>query len=582
MISLTLLLPILVIAALAVPRASIRAGACSAAPLAVAPAIVLTVSTPTAALDLPWLLMGTSLQMDDIARPLLFVAAVLYGAALIAVAWTRRRAPALTAFLLASYVGTAGAYLAADAVVFYLAFAVMSFSAAGLVIHHRTPQAHRATAVYLVMTVLSETALLGALLLVVGAGGALLADAHSAVAAADQPGLIVGLLIFGFGVKAGLVPLHLWLPLAHPAAPPAASAVLSGVMVKVGVVGWLRFLPPADSVSAFAWILLVLALAGAFLPVAAGLLQDDPKVILAYSTISQLGFITAVLAAGVLAPGIHPATTSAVALYAVHHGLVKGALFIGVPVVKKHGRGALSAVTLLGMTWAGLALAGAPWTSGAFAKYDAKYAVEDVHLGVAGLADLLPLVATGSTLLLLRLAWVMWHGERSAGRADAQFGAWLVLCVLGLTVPWWIGASWLGLSAPQWTSATLWDMAWPILLALAAGVPVWLLASRGRLPAAWPASDGSVIPPGDAVVLAESAVGAARKYGGAGLKLVHDRTGRVADGWDRGWAAAAALTRQGVEAVETRARVWTLTGIAVLTLLAVLLLPLLVNGGGAQ
>ena len=154
---------LIMIAALAVPRASIRTGACAAAPLAVAPAIVLTVSTPTAALDLPWLLMGTSLQMDDIARPLLFVAAVLYGAALIAVAWTRRRAPALTAFLLASYVGTAGAYLAADAVVFYLAFAVMSFSAAGLVIHHRTPHAHRATAVYLAMTVLSETALLGAL-----------------------------------------------------------------------------------------------------------------------------------------------------------------------------------------------------------------------------------------------------------------------------------------------------------------------------------------------------------------------------------------------------------------------------------
>lgn len=578
MIAATLLAPVLLMVMLAVPRASIRGVAGVLAPLAVAPALLLASARPNAEWEVPGLLFGTHFFLDEVARPLLFVAALLYGVVLIA----RVREPVLVAFMLASYLGTIGAYLAADTVTFYLAFAVMSFSAAGLVVHYRTPQAYRATVIYLVMTVLSETALLGGFLLVVDAGGALIVDAPSAIAVSEQSGLIYALLLFGFGVKAGLVPLHVWLPLAHPAAPPAASAVLSGVMVKVGILGWLRFLPTENDLSPFAWILLVLALVGCFFPALAGLVQDDPKVILAYSTISQLGFLSVVLAAGLLHPGISGATASAVVLYAVHHGLAKGALFLGVPVVKKHGRGALGVITLLGMAGAGLSLAGAPGTSGAFAKYDAKYAVEDVSLGPFGLAELLPLVATGSTLLLLRLAWVMWRGERAAERADGQFGAWLLLCVLGLGVPWWVGSSWLGLSVPEWTPSTLWDMVWPILLAVLFAVPVGWSAARGHLPASWPATDGSAIPPGDVVVLAEAAVGLAHRRGGAGLAGVHLGMRSIADTWDRSLARVGRLARQGVEVVEVRARVWTLTGMAVLLLLAVLLLALFFTGGGGS
>ena len=94
--------------------------------------------------------------------------------------------------------------------------------------------------------------------------------------------LTVVLLFIGFGVKAGLVPLHVWLPLAHPAAPPAASAVLSGAMVKAGLVGWLRFLPLGQherGLEVLGWVLMALALIGAFLAVVVGVLQDDPKVV---------------------------------------------------------------------------------------------------------------------------------------------------------------------------------------------------------------------------------------------------------------------------------------------------------------
>src|SRR5699024_2367349 len=150
--------------------------------------------------------------------------------------------------------------------------------------------------------------------------------------------------LVGFGVKAGTVPLHVWLPLAHPAAPPAASAVLSGAMVKAGLVGWLRLLPSGpdqtgltdgaipQTVAIFGWVLLVSALAGGFASAVLGVLQNDPKVVLAYSTISQMGFTTAVVAVGLIEPEFGDVTAAAAVLYAVHHGLAKGALFLGVPV----------------------------------------------------------------------------------------------------------------------------------------------------------------------------------------------------------------------------------------------------------
>ncbi|OXS82829.1 proton-conducting transporter transmembrane domain-containing protein [Kocuria marina] len=88
------------------------------------------------------------------------------------------------------------------------------------------------------------------------------------------------LLFIGFRGKAGLVPLYVWLPLAHPAAPPAASAVLSGAMVKAGLVGWLRLLPLGQherGLEVLGWVLLALALIGAFLAVVVGVPQETPR-----------------------------------------------------------------------------------------------------------------------------------------------------------------------------------------------------------------------------------------------------------------------------------------------------------------
>src|SRR5699024_9303230 len=296
-------------------RDKTRRGIAIFAPLAVLPSVAAAIAGPGTELEVPWFLFGVTFAVDNISRGLLLIGALLYGAALMSISWAKLRDSekafgTLSAFLLASYTGNIGVYLAADAVSFYLSFAIMSFSAVGLVVHYRTKDSYRATGIYLVMTVISETALLAGLLFTVHACGNLLSDAPDAVLTSERTGLILTLLLIGFGVKAGTAPLHVWLPLAHPAAPPAASAVLSGAMVKAGMVGFLRFFPlqtddpavadTAATLEIFGWVLMAVSLVGAFAAALIGVLQTDGKVVLAYSTISQMGFIGALIAAGLI------------------------------------------------------------------------------------------------------------------------------------------------------------------------------------------------------------------------------------------------------------------------------------------
>lgn len=478
-----------------------------AAPLTVLPALVITVlpgAQDQPSLTVEWLMLGTHLQMDTAARSLLLVTALLYGAAFVAVDWTptgRRRE--LTAFLLLCYIGNIGVYLAADTVTFYLSYAVMSFAGYGLVVNSRTDAARRAGRVYIVLTVLSEGAVLAALLLTTSGGGVMVRDVPSAVADSPYTALIVVLVMFGFGVKAGLLPVHVWLPLAHPAAPPAASAVLSGAMVKAGVMGWLRFLPLGEaSLHIVGTTLVVLGLAGSVLAVVVGTLQNDPKTVLAYSTISQMGFLAALAGVATAEPELATACFSAAVAYAVHHGLAKGTLFLGVPVWKHHAVGARRWPVIVGLVGAGLAVAGAPLSSGAVGKYAAKNAVDGHEVLGLDLTMLLPFVATCSTLLLLRFgALLVAEPAAARGRGDAELGGWLLLVASGIVVPWAITAVWLPASdVPGLDAVTFWEAAWPIGLGVGIAALAVMVARWNRMPARVRRADGTLIPPGDLVV----------------------------------------------------------------------------------
>lgn len=541
--------------------------------LAAVPAGVLALLGDDGVHRADWFLLGSSVRLDDLGRPLVGLAAVLYGLALAFVPRAKTRRPeVLTAFLLVCLVGNVGVFVADDVVTFYLCFTLVSFVGYAAVIHTGTSFSRRAGNVYLVLTVLGEAAVLGALLLVSAAGATRVADVPAAVAASPSGGLVVALLIAGFGVKAGTVPLHVWLPLAHPAAPTPASAVLSGVMLKAGLIGWLRFLPLGEGEGEPGWgaLLLVLALVGGFLAVPAGLLQDDPKVVLAYSSISQMGFITALVGVALLEPEVAPACALAAVVYAVHHGLVKGALFLGVQAwdAERLPR----RVVALGFAVAGASLAGLPFTSGFVAKYVAKEAVGDavVPFTALPLADVLPFIGLGSTLLMVRLAVVMRRRERDVRATPlSRDVAWVALS-LGAVVPVTLLAQrhTAELSVPGLTDpSALAAQTWPVVIGLALGAAAYRLAARPRFADSRIAHPrGDVVPPGDVVAVEERAVRAAVRGTEQAFRRAGDARsrawGRVAD-----WPRPSALLERAQGATGT----WVGSGLLLLVATAVAL-----------
>src|SRR2546421_10960891 len=173
----------------------------------------------------------------------------------------------------------------------------MSLSSWALVMaHHHDPENRHAGYVYIVMASFGTLSLLLAFgLLAGGSGSYSFAEMRSAPTALS--GLVLILAILGAGSKAGLVPLHVWLPLAHPAAPSHVSALMSGVMTKVAVYGFIRIVFDLSGQPDWWWSMLVLGVGGATatMGVLYALMEGDLKRVLAYSTIENIGIIFAAL-----------------------------------------------------------------------------------------------------------------------------------------------------------------------------------------------------------------------------------------------------------------------------------------------
>ncbi len=363
--------------------------------------------------------------------------------------------------------GCVGVFLAADLVGFYFLLAVLSVGASGLVLQGEGPDALRAGALYLALALLAEAFLLAGLVLMANAtpdGSLLVADAVAALPASPTRDLTVTLLLVGLGMKAGLVPLHVWMPLAYRAAPIPAAAVMSGAVVKASVIAMLRLLPFDDiALPAFGHALASVGLFGALYGVLVGLTQRDPKTVLAYSSVSQMGFVAAVVGMG-LAAG-DASTPVAAAFYAAHHLLVKGALFLAVGVVALTGQRHLRPMVVPAAIIA-LGLGGLPLTGGALAKDVAKDLLGD---GLAGSVAVVSSVA--STLLMVH--FVRRLGESAAADADARAPgamvlAWLAMALASLLVPWLL---YLNLAPGEWPDAlapaALWDALWPVVVGAA-------------------------------------------------------------------------------------------------------------------
>ena len=242
-------------------------------------------------------------------------------------------------------VGMLAAVTAWDLLLFVASWEVMTLASYVLVAHETSEAgATRAAFKYFVMTHAASACLLLAVMVLWAEGGALGFDGLRttlATLAGERPLLlhvVLGLLFIAFATKAGLYPLGDWLPDAHPAAPAPVSAVLSGIMVKIGLYGFLRFfvwgLAAAAPAAAAAWGYplaaagVVSAVLGGFAACAAG----DTKVLLAYSSIAQSGLIALGIGAGLVLAPHHPALAQLAFLGALFHTVsdaaVKGLLFL--------------------------------------------------------------------------------------------------------------------------------------------------------------------------------------------------------------------------------------------------------------
>ena len=472
------------------------------APWSALPALVLAwlgdVNASPVVLD--WLLLGSVIGLTPTTQVFLFFTALIWTAAGLhgrGSLGEGDHCERFCVFWLFTLAGNIGLIVALDVPLFYASFALMTFAAYGLIVHDGREESRRAGQVYLVLAVLGEALiLLGLILAALASDGSLrpmLADLPAAVSASAYRDWIIAGLWLGFGIKVGLPLLHFSLPLAYAAAPIPVAVVLAGAMIKAGLLGWLVTLPLGMAgLQVWGNVLILSGLFAVFAAAFVGIHQRQPRQVLAYSSISQMGMITVILGTWFHVPQVGSAVLLAVTLFAFHHSLAKAALFLGTDVLAAAGPGTRVPVwRWLVVAIPALALVG--WMpSGLLTKTSMKAALTGDPAWIAAWPELLPLLtlgAVGTALLMLRFFWVLyWYDKPLSDGKDRVSVAWLVL-----SVAVFVGAFLL----PRWgvygvwpsDLVAVWTLIWPVVLA------ILLAAAAARFLRPWP------IPPGDVLLL---------------------------------------------------------------------------------
>ncbi len=268
-------------------------------------------------------------------------------------------------------------------VTYYMFYEMMTLTTLPLIMHNKSREAIMAGLKYLFYSLCGAYLVLfgiyflnryaGTLDFTAGGSGLEAAGGHSALML-----VVVFLMILGFGVKAGMFPMHAWLPTAHPVAPAPASAVLSGLVVKMGVLGIVRviFYVVGPEVIRGTWVQtawLTLTLITVFMGSMLAYREKVMKKRLAYSTVSQISYILFGLAL------LNPEAMTGSLLHVVFHACIKSCLFLSAgAVIYKTGRTRVDELTGIGKempvtawcyTFASLALVGIPPASGFISKW---------------------------------------------------------------------------------------------------------------------------------------------------------------------------------------------------------------------
>ncbi len=395
-------------------------------------AVVSALSIPVdTMISIPWLLLGVHWQLDATGQLFLTFSALVWLVAAWYVSAQRDKPINSTIYhclFLTAMMGNFLLIVAADMLSFYLGFAMMGLSAYGLLVKP-SQQARRAARVYLGFTLVGELALFTALLLIVSSSGSVLFNDL-------DPGhvshLAMALLVLGFGIKLALPGLHFWLPLSYSAAPLISAAVLSGPMMKAGLLGWIRFVPTgADSLTGWGELLMILGGSGLLLGSLLALLQHKPSAVLAYSSVAKMGIISTLFGYALANPQQAEPVMAALLLFAMHHLLVKSALFFGLQQYRQsQGHTAVFA----GLVILALSLMGLPLSGGSAAKLELAAATRDE------LSLLLLFSGFATTLMMLHfldrmkqsLTPATNQAESASRIMNPQLAWWLLLAIA-----WW-------------------------------------------------------------------------------------------------------------------------------------------------
>lgn len=304
---------------------------------------------------------------------------------------------------------------AANAILFLAGWEIMTISSFFLVAwNHQQQEVRKAAWLYLLAAHLGMMLLLTMFLLAGSWCNSFNFSDFGPLAdlAPGSAALLYLLALFGFGVKAGLFPLHIWLPDAHPAAPSHVSALMSGVLIKTGIYGILRILSllPAAPVW-WGWLLTILGATGALYGISMAAQQRDIKRCLAYSTVENVGIILLGLGFGMVAtannhPQIALLCFAGGMLHLWNHALFKGVMFLGAGSLM-HATGTRS-MNQMGGLLQRMPMTGLFWIGGS--------------LAIGALPPFNGLVSE----------WLIYVGLATAGTAQSGFGSLAPLLLFGL------------------------------------------------------------------------------------------------------------------------------------------------------
>lgn len=263
----------------------------------------------------------------------------LFSAGYLRAQFSRGRSLLATGLTVFFVLSMAAVVASANLILFLFAWEFMSLVSYFLVVfEHEHEASVKAGMIYLVMTHVGTAFLLAAFLLLHAQAGTWDFEGIRAAAPAFTPALkniLFGLFLAGFGMKAGIVPLHIWLPYAHPQAPASVSSIMSGAMIKVAIYGLLRFIAGMLGVPSVWWghVILVAAGISCLVGVIYALMEHDIKKLLAYHSVENIGIILLGIGAGMVfwswGWGVLAAAAFAAGLYhTVNHAVFKGLLFL--------------------------------------------------------------------------------------------------------------------------------------------------------------------------------------------------------------------------------------------------------------